>query len=97
MTDEKIVWLSTKECCERLGVTVRTLYRFIDEGQLAAYQMGRVIRVQEADVDAFIESVRIAPGSLAHLYPDTGAAEDAVPAGVDEDESDGVESEAVGG
>jgi len=67
---EAIVWLSTKECCSRLGVTVRTLYRFIDEGQLAAYQMGRVIRVQEQDLNGFIESVRIQPGSLAHLYPD---------------------------
>lgn len=70
---DSIIWLSTKECCERLGVTVRTLYRFIDEGQLAAYQMGRVIRVQEGDLVAFINSVRIAPGSLAHLYPDTGS------------------------
>ena len=67
---EPIVWLSTKECCSRLGVTVRTLYRFIDEGQLAAYQMGRVIRVQENDLNAFVDSVRIKPGSLAHLYPD---------------------------
>lgn len=74
---DAIVWLSTKECCERLGVTVRTLYRFIDEGQLAAYQMGRVIRVQEPDLNAFIGSVRIAPGSLAHLYPDTGTSDDA--------------------
>ena len=70
---DQIVWLSTKECCSRLGVTVRTLYRFIDEGQLVAYQMGRVIRVQEPDLEKFIQSVRIAPGSLAHLYPDTGA------------------------
>lgn len=70
---DAINWLSTKECCERLGVTVRTLYRFIDEGQLAAYQMGRVIRVQEGDLATFIASVRIAPGSLAHLYPDTGS------------------------
>jgi excisionase family DNA binding protein len=69
---DQIVWLSTKECCARLGVTVRTLYRFIDEGQLVAYQMGRVIRVQEEDLDKFVASVRIAPGSLAHLYPDTG-------------------------
>lgn len=73
---EPIVWLSTKDCCERLGVTVRTLYRFIDEGQLAAYQMGRVIRVQEADLNAFVASVKIAPGSLGHLYPDTGSTED---------------------
>lgn len=73
---EHINWLSTKECCERLGVTVRTLYRFIDEGQLPAYQMGRVIRVQERDLDAFIDSVRITPGSLAHLYPDSGPGDD---------------------
>jgi excisionase family DNA binding protein len=72
---DQIVWLSTKECCSRLGVTVRTLYRFIDEGQLVAYQMGRVIRVQEPDLEKFIHSVRIAPGSLAHLYPDTGTGE----------------------
>ncbi|MDP1794055.1 MAG: helix-turn-helix domain-containing protein [Acidimicrobiales bacterium] len=75
MTD-RIVWLSTKECCERLGVTVRTLYRFIDEGQLPAYQMGRVIRVQEDDLNTFIDSVRIAPGSLAHLYPDSGSGDE---------------------
>jgi excisionase family DNA binding protein len=78
MTSEPISWLSTKECCARLGVTVRTLYRFIDEGQLVAYQMGRVIRVQEPDLEKFIESVRIAPGSLAHLYPDTGSPDGAV-------------------
>jgi excisionase family DNA binding protein len=69
---DPIVWLSTKECCARLGVTVRTLYRFIDEGQLVAYQM---VRVQEQDLDKFVQSVRIAPGSLAHLYPDTGGNE----------------------
>jgi hypothetical protein len=37
--------------------------------------MGRVIRVQEQDLEKFVESVRIAPGSLAHLYPDTGTSE----------------------
>ncbi len=72
--NDSVKWLSTKECCERLGVTVRTLYRFIDEGQLVAYQMGRVIRVQAPDLDKFVESRRIEPGSLGHLYPDTGAA-----------------------
>lgn len=56
---------------------MRTLYRFIDEGQLPAYQMGRVIRVQESDLVAFIDSVRISPGSLAHLYPDSGTGDDA--------------------
>lgn len=64
-------WLSTKDACERLGITLRTLYRFIDEGRLTAYQMGRVIRIQQGDLDTFIAAARISPGSLAHLYPDT--------------------------
>ena len=67
---ESIRWLSTKEASERLGVTLRSLYRFIDEGDLVAYKFGRVIRVQEADVDRFIEASRIVPGSLDHLYPE---------------------------
>jgi excisionase family DNA binding protein len=49
---------------------LRTLYRFIDEGQLPAYKMGRVIRLQAQEVDAFIERARIVPGTLEHLYPD---------------------------
>ena len=51
-------------------MTLRTLYRFIDEGQLPAYKMGRVIRLQAHEVDAFISRARIVPGTLEHLYPD---------------------------
>ena len=69
--NEPIRWLGTKEASERLGVTLRTLYRFIDEGRLPAYQVGRVIRVKADELDVFIESLRIAPGTLAHLYPDS--------------------------
>jgi excisionase family DNA binding protein len=65
------VWLSTQEAARRLGVTARTLYRFIDQGDLPAYRLGRVIRLTLADVDAFIQASRIEPGSLEHLYPDT--------------------------
>ena len=67
---EEIRWLSTKEAAERLGITPRTLYRFIDEGSLPAYRFGRVIRLQEAEVLEFIEKCRIQPGSLEHLYPE---------------------------
>lgn len=62
-------WLSTKEASVRLGVTLRSLYRFIDEGELNAYRIGRVIRLMEDDVEEFIASRRIAPGELEHLYP----------------------------
>jgi excisionase family DNA binding protein len=67
---DPIRWMSTREASERLGITLRTLYRFIDEGQLDAYKFGRVIRLKEADVEGFIEASRIAPGTLEHLYPE---------------------------
>jgi excisionase family DNA binding protein len=62
-------WLGTKEAAARMGMTLRTLYRFIDEGDLPAYKFGRVIRIKEVDVDRFVEACRIQPGQLEHLYP----------------------------
>ncbi len=70
MNSAEIRWLSTAEAAKRLGITPRTLYRFIDEGQLAAYRFGRVIRLKEDEVDVFIDKCRIAPGTLEHLYPE---------------------------
>lgn len=66
---ERTEWLSTKEAAARLGITLRSLYRFIDGGELAAYKFGRVIRLKEDDIDRYIEECRIAPGDLEHLYP----------------------------
>ena len=63
-------WLGTREAAQELGITLRTLYRFIDEGMVPAYRFGRVIRLKADDVERFIETSRIQPGSLEHLYPD---------------------------
>jgi len=71
MNSSDIEWLSTAEAAKRLGITPRTLYRFMNEGQLAGYRFGRVIRLKATDIDEFIEQSRIAPGELDHLYPDT--------------------------
>ena len=65
-----IQWLSTAEAAKYLGITPRTLYRFIDEGQIPGYRSGRVIRLKHDDVERFIEASRIAPGTLEHLYPE---------------------------
>lgn len=70
MADAEMSWLSTKAAAAYLGITPRTLYRLIDDGRLAAYKFGRVIRLKQQDVDAYIESARVEPGSLKHLYPD---------------------------
>lgn len=67
---DEIIWLSTLKAADRMGITTRTLYRFIDRGDLPAYRFGRVIRLRLSDVDAFIEDCRVEPGSLEHLYPE---------------------------
>lgn len=73
---DNTIWLSTADAAKRIGITPRTLYRFIDQGDIAAYRFGRVIRLKQDEVDSFIEGSRIAPGTLEHLYPE--------PAGHDE-------------
>lgn len=64
MAGDGIEWLSTKEAARHLGIATATLYRLIDAGELPAYRFGRVIRLQQAEVDAFIEAARIQPGTL---------------------------------
>jgi len=69
-SDDKTEWLGTPDAADRLGITQRTLYRLIDEGQVPAYKMGRVLRVKAGDLDVFLEHSRVTPGSLKHLYPE---------------------------
>jgi len=72
---EEVSWLNTDEAAKRLGITTRTLYRFIDRGELPAYRFGRVFRLKHEDVDAFIDQCRVEPGTLSHLYPDSATSE----------------------
>ena len=72
---DDIEWLSTADAARRLGITSRTLYRFIDQGEVAAYRFGRVIRIKATDVDHFIEASRIEPGTLEHLYPEAATSD----------------------
>ena len=84
MVESDIDWLSTEDTARRLGLTTRTIYRFVDIGQLPAYRFGRVFRFKASDVDAFIEQSRVEPGTLKHLYPDPIPAR---PSGAGEEQS----------
>jgi excisionase family DNA binding protein len=69
--DDPIVgpdWLGTADAAKYLGLRVPTLYGLIDDGLLPAYKAGRLIRIKLSDLDAFIASSKILPGSIAHLY-----------------------------
>ena len=52
-----------------LGVQLRTLYGLINRGELPAYKIRRVVRLQRREVEAYVDRCRVAPGSLRHLYP----------------------------
>lgn len=71
-------WLSTAEAARHLGITNRTLYRLIDGGDLPAYRFGRVIRLRRHEVEDFITQVRVKPGELSHLYPESKVEADPV-------------------
>jgi len=75
MTQADGDWLSTKEAAAALGLTPRTLYRLMDEGQLPAYRFGRVIRLKQTEINDFVGQSRIEPGELEHLYPEVAANE----------------------
>lgn len=75
MTSE---WLSTPQAATELGVTVATVYRLINKGELAAHRIGRVIRIRRKDLDAYLRGTRVPPGSLDHLLAGgSGRASDA--------------------
>lgn len=66
-------WVGTQDAARLLGITPRTLYRLINEGEVAAYKLGRVLRLRRSDVDEYLERVRVTPGELDHLYPRKGS------------------------
>src|SRR3954451_5105205 len=66
MAERSIEWMSSGDAADFLGVGLRTLYKFIDDGKLHGYRFGRVIRLKRSDVESFIDSCRIEPAALEH-------------------------------
>ena len=61
-------WVGAPALARELGIMLRTLYKILDYGELPSYKLGRVIRIRRSDVEEYLESVRVRPGDLAHLY-----------------------------
>ncbi len=61
-------WVGAPALARELGIMLRTLYKILDSGELPSYKLGRVIRIKRSDVEAYLESVKVRPGDLAHLY-----------------------------
>lgn len=51
-------WMTQAEAADYLGVTERTIRRYIAEGQLRGYRLGRrALRLDQADVDALLRPI----------------------------------------
>lgn len=64
------LWLSVQDTAAELEVTTRTIYRFINDGKLAAYRIGRVYRIRREDLEGFLLNAALRPGDLDHLVDD---------------------------
>lgn len=56
MTDAQLGTMWTVEMvADRMGVSERTVFRWIKTGRLKAFRMGRVLRIREAELIDFID------------------------------------------
>ncbi len=56
MTDAQLgTMLTVDMVADRMGVSERTVFRWIEAGNLKAFRMGRVLRISEAELIDFID------------------------------------------
>lgn len=53
-------FLTVPEVAERLRVRTMTIYRWIEAGKLPALQVGKHYRIRASDLEAMLESSRVA-------------------------------------
>jgi len=57
---------TVKTLAEKLAIRPITVYRMVDQGKLPAVRIGKSIRFRPADIDAFLETVRVGPAGLVN-------------------------------
>lgn len=50
--------LTMKQVTRQLGISERTVYRLMEEGELNPFKMGKSWRFEQSDIDAYIERLR---------------------------------------
>lgn len=60
--------LTIEETAARMGMSVRYVRRLVSERWIAFVKMGRSVRLDPADVSAFIKTGRVEPMTAANLW-----------------------------
>ena len=50
--------LSLRQVAQLLGISERTVYRLMDDGELHPYKMGKSWKFDQADIDAYLDRLR---------------------------------------
>jgi excisionase family DNA binding protein len=58
-------YLTVQALADQLDIAPLTVYRLVKHGKLPAVRIGRSIRFKPAEIDAFLETVRVGPTGLA--------------------------------
>lgn len=59
------VWLNTYDAAKYIGITPATLRRLVDRGEVVAFQIGRVRRYRQVDLERFLDGARVKPLELS--------------------------------
>jgi putative molybdopterin biosynthesis protein len=51
--------LTLSEVAERLRLSKLTVWRYVKEGRLPAYKIGRDLRIKSSELETYIESKRV--------------------------------------
>jgi excisionase family DNA binding protein len=54
-------WLTPKDAADRLGVSVKTIRRIYERGDIPAYKVCARVQLREVDVDGYLEACRLEP------------------------------------
>ena len=57
-------FMSIEEVADLLGVNYQLIYRLVRSGELRAARIGRVYRVAQTDLDAYLEQAKSGTGSV---------------------------------
>jgi excisionase family DNA binding protein len=66
-TSKTRMLLTRREAADALGVSVDTLVRLLDAGELRAVRVGRSVRVPTSEVESFVDR-RLTPSSDAAAH-----------------------------
>jgi excisionase family DNA binding protein len=61
--------LTVQEAASQVKLTQWAIYRAIQRGDLVAYKPGGRLRINETDLQSWLESTRVSPGAPAQARP----------------------------